>query len=341
VADRLRLAVMGVAHVHARSLIQQARELDEVAVVGICDPLRQQTAEALAKEFEIPRVFDSYQDLLEAARPEAVLCCAENARHVDAVEACARAGVAVMVEKPLAASYQQAVRMAELNKATGVRIMTNWPFIYHAVYHRLCEVVREGVLGQVFGFRLRAGHAGPTGGVRPADEGSGWWFSRALGGGALLDFCCYGACLCQWLLAQPAQQVMAMAERLVYDFGDTEDNAIMLVRYPKALAIFEATWTQRADPGPGGPVVWGTGGTAVLGEQGTVRLLRGGHEERLGGGELPLAPNGPAHFVECVRTGKPFHEVLALEHNVQVMAILEAGLRSAQQGRAVVPGALD
>ncbi|MCD6352222.1 MAG: Gfo/Idh/MocA family oxidoreductase [Armatimonadetes bacterium] len=330
-----RLAVMGIAHSHIRSLIGHAREIEGVELVAIADPRREDGARQLAEDFGIATVYADYETLLAEAKPDAVLCCAENANHKVVVEACAQAGVSVMVEKPLAADFEEAEFIAETAERAGIRVMTNWPFLWSPVYHRLYELVQEGKLGRIFEFRLRAGHAGPTGGTLPDDPRAGWWFERQWGGGALLDFCCYGACESLWLVGEPAVQVVAMADRLCYDFGDTEDNAVMIVRYPRAFAILEATWTQHGDPGPHGPIVWGTKGTAYLNDGGNIVVLADGQQEIVEPGELPLEASGPAHFVACLREERDFHPVVSLDHNVQVMGILNAGLRAARDGAAL------
>ncbi|MGD9518867.1 MAG: Gfo/Idh/MocA family protein [Armatimonadota bacterium] len=334
-ASTMRLAVMGIAHSHIQSLIGYAKQIEDVELVAIADARREDGASELATRFEIPQVFSDYEQLLASARPDAVLCCAENSSHVAVVEACAGEGVPVMVEKPLAGTVAEAQRIAELAQAGGIRVMTNWPFLWSAAFHKLHDLVREGVLGTIFEFRLRAGHAGPTGGRLPADPRGAWWFERKHGGGALLDFCCYGACESLWLIGEPAQQVVSLADRLLYDFGDTEDNAVVLVRYPRAFAILEATWTQHGSPPPNGPIVWGSEATAYVSGQNQIALLRDGQEEQMEATELPVEPSGPAHFVACLREGREFHQVVGLAHNLQVMAILDAGLQAAREGRAV------
>jgi predicted dehydrogenase len=328
-----RLGIMGIAHVHIGSLLKQAAAVEGVELVGIADPTRADICERLAGDNGIAAVYPDYAALLDGAAPDGVICCAENSRHVDVVEAAAAAGVPVMLEKPMAGRLDHALRIADLARASGIGVMTNWPFLWSATFHRLAALVAAGELGRVFEFRLRAGHGGPTGGSMPEDRRAGWWFFDELGGGALLDFCCYGACESLILIGEDAQYAVALADRLCYDFGDTEDNAVMLVRFPSAFAILEATWTQHGDPGPH-LTVWGTKATAYLGE-GKIIVLRDGQREEVEPGEQPLEASGPAHFVNCIRTGKPFHPVTGVEHNLKVMGILEAGRESARARRAV------
>jgi predicted dehydrogenase len=304
-------------------------------VVAIADVRREDVAADLAERFEIPRVFSDYESLIACAQPDAIICCAENSEHVHVVEACAAAGAHVMVEKPLSATLAEARRIAELAEQSGICVMTNWPFLWSSAYHRLYSLVREGAIGRVFEFRLRAGHAGPTGGRLPEDPRGRWWFERQYGGGALLDFCCYGACESLWYVGEPAQRVLAMADRLVYEFGDTEDNAIVLVRYPSALAIFEATWTQHGSPGPNGPIIWGTEATAYVSGKDCITILRDGDETVVEAKEPPIEQSGPAHFVACLREERELHEVVGLANNLRVMEILDAALKSARDGHAI------
>ena len=62
-------------------------------------------------------------------------------------------------------------------------------------------------------------------------------------------------------------------------FGDAEDNAAMLVRFPDALAILEATWTTFHAGVPHGPIVFGNHGTIVVdGTQAKIFTERGNPE---------------------------------------------------------------
>jgi hypothetical protein len=55
-----------------------------------------------------------------------------------------------------------------------------------------------------------------------------------------------------------------MTANLASQYGDADDNAVITVRFPGALAILEATWTTWAAGLPTGPIAYGTQGTLVV-----------------------------------------------------------------------------
>ena len=68
------------------------------------------------------------------------------------------------------------------------------------------------------------------------EKGATWWYHRADGGGALLDYCCYGACLARYLVGKPADAATGYTANLASKYGDAEDNAVITVRFPDANA---------------------------------------------------------------------------------------------------------
>jgi len=150
-----------------------------------------------------------------------------------------------------------------------------------------------------------------------------------LGGGALLDFCCYGANISLWWFGELPFSVLGVADRLAKPFGDAEDNAILVARYPKAFAVLEASWSQGGSVS-GGPMVVGTEGAMTVTQregQAGVLLTRDGKEEFVAADALP--PNfqsGVAHFVAALLEGTSLHLTVSPDFNVGVQAILEAGL---------------
>ena len=181
---------------------------------------------------------------------------------------------------------------------------------------------------------LRRAERGGEGG-RVAAE---WRHQADAGGGALLDYCCYGACLSTWYLDQQAISAQGLKANLLSPFGDAEDNAAMLVRFPGAIAILEATWTTFHAGVPHGPIVFGTHGTIVVdGTQAKVFAERGNPEPTAihEGHPLPTGRQTIAEqFIRHIETGESPHPTLDIPLNLAATAILDAGIRSAASGKS-------
>ena len=289
-AKRYRVGVIGFAHMHVNELVARFIACGRADIVACADTAprtpsltevegsRRANLRRALQSPGGPRAYDDYQDMLRKEHLDIAIFCPENARHGEVAEAIAGHGVHMVTEKPMAARLDEALRMKAAAEKAGVALAVNWPITWHPAYRKLKQLLSDGAIGDVWELKWRNGnslgplahgssHPGATvvsGLVSPAEKGSEWWHQAETGGGALLDYCCYGACLAAWLLPEPAVAVQCLKANLMSGFGDAEDNAAMLVRFPAALAVLEASWTTFHIGVPNGPIVYGTHGTIVL-----------------------------------------------------------------------------
>merc|ERR1712000_532729 len=155
-----------------------------------------------------------------------------------------------------------------------------------------------------------------------------------MGGGAMLDYCCYGSMVSRWYIGELALAVIGMKANLDSHWGNAEDNAAIIVRFPGAMALFEGSWTTWDHGVPTGPIVYGTEGTIVL-DSGCIRREQGGgntttyQSDPLPEGRTKIANE----FIHHLKTDEPFHQTLEASFNLEVMAILDAGIESAASGQ--------
>ncbi len=315
----LKLCVAGLTHGHVWGLIEQWASQPEVSLTAVADatPL----LERAAPRFE--RTYTDWQAMLAQEQPDIVLVCADNRTSARiAIEAMER-GAHVMVEKPMAADLADAQRMLATARHTQRLLMINYPTRWNPAIQSLLTRAKAGEFGQIFGFRFRAGHAGPREiGCDPYFVG--WLYDEYLNGaGALADFACYGAVMCADLFGSP-DQVLAARGNLTKPYPVADDNAALILRYPGTIAVIEATWSQIGSDGAPNPIVYGTEATAGVIE-GKVRLHRRGLEpvyetpDPLPEGER----NAPEYFLRCIQSGREPEGVLNPETALLAQAIIE------------------
>ncbi len=359
-----RLGVIGFAHMHVNELIRRFNELPNVQWVACADtvPSRPELVEArstrgwnLRQAHEvvgIPKVYQDYREMLDKEQFDLVIFCPENARHGEVAEAIAAHGAHMLTEKPMAASLPEALRMYRAAQAHGVELFINWPSTWNPAVRKAKELLDEGAIGDLWEVKWRAGSLGPLshGSTHPGidgtiqeitdvEKGATWWHHADTGGGALLDYCCYGACLSRWYVGQPAVAAFGIQANFNSQYGDADDNAVITVRFPRALAILEATWSCVDHGVPTGPILYGNTGTMVVerhGSEQAVKLIQGkGAEPRCVVGD-PL-PAGRAtlaqEIVHHLETGEPIHPTMEARFNLDAQAILDAGIRSARSGK--------
>ena len=358
---RYRVGVIGFAHMHVNELVDRFATCGRADIVACADTVpatpslttvegsrRANLARALALP-NGPKPYDDWRALLASERPDIVIFCPEISQHAEVAEAIAAHGAHMVTEKPMAGSKADAQRMAEAAGAAGVALATNWPITWRPAIRRVGDLLAQGAIGEVLQMKWRnmaslgplahgSTHPGATvvsGQVTDAQKASEWWHQAAAGGGALLDYCCYGACLAAWFLGPAPLAVQGLAANLMSP-GDAVDNATLLLRYPRAMATIEASWTTLHNGVPNGPILIGTTGTIVV-DGADVQIWRekgAAHPTEVEQGEkLPAGRSNIAEeFLHHLETGEALHPTLDLTLNLATAAILEAGIKSAAGG---------
>jgi predicted dehydrogenase len=333
-ADKLRVGVLGLSHDHVWGTLKELGESEDGELVAAADPhpeLQEQV-----RSYGCQHVFADYGELLDSVKLDAVYIYTDNRQSAElAVQAAAR-GLHIMVEKPMAATFASADRMRGAARAAGVQLMVNWPIAWRPNIQYALKLIDEGRIGEVFQVNYRSAHAGPR------ELGCSPYFSEWLydpqrnGGGALMDYCCYGAALACRLLGLPSR-VTAVSGRLRKADLPAEDNAVLIMQHARAISTSTASWTQIGHMSSYIPMIYGSEGTLIL-QHGETWLADHAHED---GVKLDLPPPAAGErtsaelFLSHIRSGEPITGLCGADVGLMAQEVLEAGLLSAAEGRTV------
>ncbi|MEW6302490.1 MAG: Gfo/Idh/MocA family oxidoreductase [Verrucomicrobiota bacterium] len=334
---QVRLGVLGLTHDHIWDNLKDVQHLKDARLIAVADP-NHPLLDRAAREYSCATYTD-YETMLEKEELHAVLVYSDNATGVEVAEQAAARGLHLLVEKPMAATLAGADRMLAAVRVAKVRLMVNWPIAWWPQLQKALALVKWGEIGDIWQVKYRAAHAGPKEmGCSPYF--SDWLYNAELNGaGALVDYCCYGAVLARQFLGVPSR-VTGVAGRFVKEDITVDDNAVLLMTYPRGLAIAEASWTQIGHLTSYVVMLYGTKGTLVIqpGEDG--KLLHA--SDKNPDGVVVKAPKSPAHlrnatahFVHCLRTGEEFTSLCNDRFARDAQEILEAGLLAASTGAEV------
>lgn len=245
-SEAVRFGIVGggwVSDVHARAL-RVARGAELWAIADYARPRehgRHGRGRELALKHGVARYFEDHRRMLEDPQLEVVLVCLPNHLHAEVTLAALAAGKHAMIEKPLCFTLAEAEAIERLAQETKRRVGYAEELCFCPKFLRARELVRQGVLGELFFLKQVEAHAGPY---------SDWFFDPLLaGGGALMDMGCHSIELARWMFdKKPVRRVTAQMATYLHGerrttHGALEDHVIVHLELEGgASALLESGW---------------------------------------------------------------------------------------------------
>jgi len=233
-------------------------------------------AEDYARRHGVPRVHDTAENLIHDPEVTAVYIATPPSTHLDIALRVAAAGKPCLVEKPMAMTHAECVRMSEAFRAAGVPLFVAY---YRRALPRFLEVRRllgSGAIGPVTDVHVRVSDP-----LAKGEAAGGWRFDPAIAGAGLFyDLASHCLDLLDFLLGP-----IADASGFAVNTGGAyaaEDVTAGAFRFERGMAGTGA-WNFNANRSEDWMVFTGPIGelrTPVF-TDGDVVIARGGHEERL------------------------------------------------------------
>jgi predicted dehydrogenase len=220
--DPIAWGIVGFGWV-ARDFVAPAMRDAGHRLVAVCDP---DPAARAAAERLGARAYADVDALCADEGDEAVYVATPNHRHREGVEAASRAGKAVLCEKPMAATLDDAEAMVRAVEHAGILYGTAFDQRHHPAHRAIREAIRAGAVGTVTTVRIvYACWLGPDWGA-----GDNWRIDGAkAGGGALMDLAPHGLDLASFLLDGEIEAVAALLQTQVQPYA-VDDGAVLIAR---------------------------------------------------------------------------------------------------------------
>jgi glucose-fructose oxidoreductase len=270
-----RLAGFCFDHMHMGDLLGKALRTDAYEIVGVYDTQPERMAEVctdlgIAAELQ----YADWELLIEQTAPEVAVVCSTTAEHALWVERLAARGIHVLLEKPFAVSGDEAQKCIDAASSGHVLLAVNWPLAWYASHRTTQRLISEGAIGDVIEVHYYDGNRGPQFHVHDKKEIDGegdvsraWWFSRAAGGGSLLDYLGYGVTLATWFRGGELPSEVTAVSHIPEGF-EVDMQSIVIARYATGLSSFHTRWGTFTDPWTHQPQPFC--GFVVVGTEGTI-----------------------------------------------------------------------
>lgn len=332
----VRMAVLSLDHVHAMTWIPRMFGRPDLQLVGIVEP-NQEVARRYQARFKLdPSLFYSTLDELQAkTNVQAVFTFAQTANHRRVVDLCASRHLDVMVEKPMALNAREARAMEAAARKAGIRLVVNYETTWYPANEKAFELLHDPQnIGQLRKAIIRDGIRGPIEIQCPPEFLE--WETDSHGGGALMDFACYGANIMTWLMdGERPDSVFAVTQHFKPEvYPKVEDEATVLLIYPKTRAVLEATWNGPFDRKD--MELYGQSGYLLVPQQDVLKMRKpGAAETTVPVPPLPSPYTDPLSYFCAVAHGLDPSGRSSAALNVVVMEILDAARESARIGKRI------
>ena len=225
---RVRMGVIGVGMMgRAHALI--AASLPNTELVAIADT-NAQTLEVVCGEVGA-KGYESYEDMIEKEKLDAVIICTPDRHHRKPVEAAAERGIHLLVEKPTARTVEDAEAIIACAKKNNVILMTAHLLRFDPSYALAFDAIRAGDIGDIVHMYARRNDNVVDG--------------RRLGGRTTLPFYCgvHDFDLMNWYTGEKAERVSAVANSVVMrDLGVYDSVFANFLFSSGIIASWESTW---------------------------------------------------------------------------------------------------
>lgn len=320
-----------IINIHAKA----AQAQPDVELVAVVEKYSDKSA-GLAKIFNIEHRYETVEQMLAAGGVDAMVVGTPNFLHAPQAIAALKAGVHVLVEKPMAMDADEAEEMMDASSQSGAALMVAhcWRFDPDVLWLK----EQSPKLGKIIRTKGYGVHTlwGPSG-----------WFTKKdfAGGGALADMGIHALDTARFLLDDPKPvSVYAKIGTHYRDF-DVDDTGVIIVEWEDgATSYIESGWWQPHADGPEAATqLYGTQG---FGQLFPTRLeIPDAEEEKVNvvdsGYAFPRQEHCPQsmydaqmrYFIECIREKKT--PVPGALEGLVNMKVVDAAYESSRTGKVV------
>lgn len=344
---KLRVGIVGLGNIAQNEHLPVYDKLrDRVEVVAFAD-INLERAQQAAQKFGAPHAFASAEEMLAGVELDFVDVCVWNGSHAPVSIAAARAGKAILCEKPMADCLEHALEMEKEVKKAGVPFMMAMVSRFDAEKQLLHEMVEDGDLGDIYYAK--------TAMIRRRGTPVGWFTDlKKSGGGPVIDIGVHSIDAAWYLMGRPKPvRISASTSRRIGNFTtkgvsrwvaydsdvtafDTEDSAAAIIHFENgATMLVEVSWALNAKNDTYLQIC-GTKAGATL----NPLTIYGENAQGYLTDNQPTVKKGNnfereiVHFLDCLETGK--YPMAPVEDGVMLQRILQGIYDSAAQGKEVI-----
>lgn len=261
-AGPLRGAFVGYGNVASHGHAPAWRARTDTVMVAAAEPVAQQRERFLAS-FPDGRAYEDIDELFAKESLDFIDLCTPPASHPALIARALKAGLHVLCEKPLATTFEDALRIVESARVAGRVVHTVHNWLAAPACLKVSELVAAKAIGRVRSVRWETSRTGPA--VVVGDQASLNWRldPRLAGGGILTDHGWHALyCVAHWMGETPQSVRARLETRRFFELGVEDTADVDLAFAESRSASIHLTWAgvERANR------------VVLTGEHGSVRI---------------------------------------------------------------------
>lgn len=205
--SELNVGVVGLGWV-AGAHIETFRKVQGARVTAVSSRRKPDPAELEGKYGIRPRVYGRYEDMLADPDVHVVDICTPHPLHAEQAIKAAEAGKHVLLEKPMALSWQDAKAIRDAVEKAGVRCCVCFEVRFSAQFTLIRSVLDQGLVGE-----LHYGEVDYYHGCGPWYGQFSWNVKKEMGGSSLLTAGCHALDILLWMMDDRVEEVTSYATR--------------------------------------------------------------------------------------------------------------------------------
>lgn len=203
----IRVGVIGLGQIALKAHLPGYAKTSSCILAAVHSK-REEHARLVALQYGIPHIFADWHKMVESNAMDAVSICTPNFTHMPIALAALKNGKHVMVEKPMALSLSEGERMVKVAAQRRRILMVHHNMRFDPAVRSAREILEQGRIGKIIGFKANLTHRGPRAWSQNAD----WFFDlMKSGGGALMDLGSHPFDTLRYLLGKEGSVVGALA----------------------------------------------------------------------------------------------------------------------------------
>jgi predicted dehydrogenase len=330
--QKVNIGIIGLGGIAQIIHLPVLSKQDDVNIVAVCD-IEKSKARSIAEKYDIPHYYSNHIDLLKRDDLSAVVICTPTDTHTDLTNAAIEYGKDVLVEKPIARSYDEAETILEKSKNLNRKIMVGMNNRFRPDAMVLKTFIQSGELGNIFYVK--------SGWLKRQSSQERWFTQKKKsGGGVFLDQGIVMLDLSLWLLGFP-EVISVSSSMYSSEIKKVEDFTFVLLKLANHSTLtIEVSWTLLLENDFLYCNLFGTKGNALMNPLKVHKELHGNlmnvtpaRMEKMENIFKKSFENEIKHFIKSLKGLTPV--VSTAEEAVKRMKVVDAIYTSADKGKEI------